>query len=226
MSKKKLLIFGTSSLAENLLFYLENDETEYEVIAFLKSENALKDSPEQEFKGYPVEVFDNIESKYPPSEYEMIIAAGYKGLNKLRAEYFAKAKAKGYKLANYICSTTSRWKDLVLGENIIIFDRNIIQPFVKIGDGVILSRGNSIGHNSIIGEFTFIANTVTLCGFNEIGSMSFLGSSCTISDDVKIAERNLIGASSFIKRDTKFGEVYAVSQSPKLDKTSDSFFNW
>jgi sugar O-acyltransferase (sialic acid O-acetyltransferase NeuD family) len=225
--KKGLIIFGTSSLAENLFFYIQNDiAAKYEVRCFTKSEAAIAKDGVNVYKGYPVLPFEDIEKHYSPNECDLIIAIGYAKMNDLREHFFNLAKNKGYKLANYICSNCILWPDLELGENVIMFDRNILQPFVKIGNGVILSRGNSIGHNSKIEDFAFITNHVVLCGFNTIKQNAFLGSNSTIADNVIIGKKTLVGAASFINRDTNENSVFISQPTKSVDKKSSEFFNW
>lgn len=219
----KVILFGASNFSKSVDFYLSR-ESNYKVVAYTDNKKALEGN--SEFNGKPLCSFDLVEKIYPPTEFKMFVAVGYVKLNAIRKYFIEKAIEKGYELINHISPTSIYWDDLILGQNIFIFEGNIVQPEVQIGTGVILSRGNSIGHGSIIGDYAFLANRTVLCGNCYIGSGSFVGSNATICDDVIIAERNLIGANCLIRKNTKPAAVYVQEAAKELDKDSSAFFNW
>ena len=54
--------------------------------------------------------------------------------------------------------------EVEIGENCFIFEANVIQPFVRIGDNVVMWSGNHIGHDSTIGSHCFIASHAVISG--------------------------------------------------------------
>ena len=52
---------------------------------------------------------------------------------------------KGYQPASYISSNAFVWSNAKIGDHCFIFENNTVQPFVEIGDNVILWSGNHIG---------------------------------------------------------------------------------
>lgn len=226
MAKKKpILIFGIGDVAEIVDFYFREDNA-YKVEAFVTSDEHYEKSGIDEWLGQPVVNFDAVEKNYPPESYDMFVAVGYRDLNCFRENIIKQAKAKGYNLVSYICSKATHWDDSIIGENVLVLEGTIIQPFVTLQDGVFIGRGNSIGHHSIIDPYAFIANHVVLCGQNHIGARSFIGSNATISDGINIAEDNMIGAHGFIKTHTKAGDVFAASQSSALDPRAKALMKW
>ena len=222
---KPVIIFGTSDMGRMVDFYLTND-SDHTVAAYAASQHWLDTNHKTEFNGKPVVAFENVAASYPPQDFDMFVAVGYAEMNSMRQNFFVEAEAKGYALLSHICSSTTRWKDLRIGKNVFVFDSNILQPNVTIGNGVILSRGNSIGHDSVIHDHTFIANHAVLCGHNVVGERSFIGSNATIMDGVKLAERTLVGAGAYIKRDTSPGDAFITPETPKSSRGADEFFNW
>lgn len=220
-----MVIFGTSDLGQKVDFYLSNDST-FEVVAYTISKEALKNNPLKQLNNKPIVPFEEVDNIYPPNKYQMFVAIGYAQMNKLRKRFIEAAEAKKYSLISYICSSTTKWHDLEMQSNAFIFEDNSLQPGVRIGKGVILSRGNSIGHDSVIEDYCFLANHTVLCGHCIIGTESFIGSNATIADGVAIAPKNLVGAAAFIKRNTNPEEVFITPQTEKCLKKSDSFFNW
>ena len=213
----KVVIFGTEKLAEVGHFYLTNDSP-YEVVAFTVNAEFIK---EKQFVGLPVIPFEEIEGRYPPDEFKMFIAIGYKRLNAIRAGKYNEAKNKGYELISYISSKATHWGDTEIGDNCFIFENQVIQPFVKIGNDVILWSGNHFGHNVVIGDHCFIASHVVVSGGVSIGAYSFIGVNATIRDDVTIGRECIIGAGALILNNTRDKEVYIAKPTElyRLDST-------
>jgi len=205
---EKVVIFGTEKMAQLAHFYLTNDSP-YDVVAFTVDEELI-DS--KEFLNLPVVPFESVEKSYPPHEYHMFIAVAYKKLNSLRATKYTEAKKKGYKLVTYISSKVTHWGDTEIGDNCFIMENQVIQPFVTIGNNVIIWSGNHFGHDVVIGDHCFISSHVVLCGRVKIEPYCFLGVNATIRDDVIIERECIIGAGALILRDTKEKEVYVAKQ--------------
>jgi len=214
--KKKVIIFGDSAFAEIAYEYFTYD-SEYEVIAFTISEDFLE---KDNLFGLPVVPFENIESKYPPHEFEMHIAIVYNNLNRDRIKFYNEAKQKGYKLANYISTKSFVWRNVELGDNVFIFENNTIQPFVKIGSNNVFWSGNHIGHHSTIGSNNFISSHVVISGFCEIGNSNFIGVNSTIGNNLKIGNDCLIGSSVHIVKRLQDGSFIRGTANIKDDITT------
>jgi sugar O-acyltransferase (sialic acid O-acetyltransferase NeuD family) len=217
MSQKKVVIFGTGDIAQIANYYFQID-SDYEVAAFTVNHGYIKEST---FEGMPVVAFEDIESEFPPSRFEMFIALSYANLNKVREQKYGEAKGKGYKLANYISSRCSYMSQFSPGDNCFIFEDNTIQPFVKIGNNVTLWSGNHIGHHSVIHDHNFISSHVVISGHCEIRSNCFIGVNATLHNNVTIAEENIIGAGAIITKSTDRASVWIPPRSIKMDKSSD-----
>ena len=206
----KVVIFGIGQIAEIAHFYLTED-SEHEVVAFTVDQEYLDN---EVFHALPVVPYESIESLYPPSEYKLFIPISYKKVNKLRAEKFADAKAKGYSCVSYISSKATYYGTPV-GENCFIFENNVIQPFTTIGDNCILWSGNHFGHHSVIEDHCFIASHVVISGSVTIGEYSFIGVNATIRDNVVVGRENVIGAGSLILADTEERAVFSPRETEK-----------
>lgn len=215
---KKVIIFGTGDFGKVVHFYLTHD-SKYEVIAFTASKHTIK---EKNLFELPIVPFEEIESIYSPEKYDMFIAIPYTEMNKIRARIFDEAKSKGYNLLSYVNSKAITWGELDIGQNCFILENNVIQPFVKIGNDVIMWSGNHIGHHSTIGDHCFIASHVVISGKVTIGPYCFLGVNSTIRDGIKIAKECVIGAGAVILNDTQEKEVYTVNETKLLAIKSDS----
>jgi sugar O-acyltransferase (sialic acid O-acetyltransferase NeuD family) len=213
----KVILFGAGSQAEVAHFYLTHDSA-HEVVAFTVHQEHMKQSI---FHGLPVVPFETIERDFPPADYKMFVAVGYRQLNALRAGIYQLAKAKGYELISYVSSKCSRWGDTKIGDNCFILEDNTLQPFVTIGNDVFLWSGNHIGHHASIGDHCFISSHVVISGHVKVGPYCFIGVNTTIRDAITIGQSCLIGAGSLIMRPCRDKEVYTPARTAKDERTSD-----
>jgi sugar O-acyltransferase (sialic acid O-acetyltransferase NeuD family) len=206
---EKIIIFGTSQLASLAHFYFEHDSP-HKVVAFTLDKNF---KTEDNFRGLPVIEFEDIEKKYPPTEYKMFLPISFKKMSFFRKAKFEEAKAKGYECVSYVSSKASTWPDLDIGENCFIFEDNTIQPFVKIGDNCVLWSGNHIGHHTEIKSHVFITSHVVISGCCIIGENSFFGVNSTIRDETIIGKASLIGMGAIITKDTPDFSIWLGAKS-------------
>ena len=202
--KKKLVIFGSSDMAELAHYYFTTD-SDYEVVAFTLDASFIK---EPSMCGLPVVAFENVETNYPPENHHFFVALGYSKINALRKEKYLAAKNKGYSLASYISTKATVLNNGRFGDNCFILEDNTIQPFVQIGNNVTLWSGNHIGHHSKVHDHTFITSHVVVSGGVEIGVQSFLGVNATIRNHIKIGEKCVIGAGTLLLGDASPEGLY------------------
>src|SRR5207253_2290743 len=103
----------------------------------------------------------------------------YNKLNRLRMRMYSEARQKGYTLANYVSSRAFVWPNVVMGDNVFIFEDNTVQPFVRLGSDIVLWSGNHIGHHSSISSHNFISSHVVISGFCNVSESCFLGVNST-----------------------------------------------
>jgi sugar O-acyltransferase (sialic acid O-acetyltransferase NeuD family) len=217
MKNKKLIIIGNTSNARLAKFFFTTD-SDYEVAAFAVDKKYITDA---EFEGLPVVDFEDLNSKYPATEFEAFVAVGYTDMNKIREKLYNECKGKGYKMANYISSHCTYLSQFPTGDNCFILEDNTIQPYVKIGNNVVLWSGNHIGHDVVIGDHNFITSHVVVSGFVTIKRNCFLGVNATIRDAVTIAPETLVAAGAVIMKDTVEKGVYLPPRTILFEKKSD-----
>jgi sugar O-acyltransferase (sialic acid O-acetyltransferase NeuD family) len=218
MSKTaKVVLFGDGQVASVAYAYLTHD-SEYEVVAFTVDRDRWTDST---LFGLPLVPFDEIEALYPPEEYKMLVAIGFRRMSHLRAEKYAQVKAKGYELISYLSSKALTMPDLIIGENCCIMGNTVIEPFARIGNNVHIGSGCHIGHHVVIHDHCFLAAQVAVAGAVTIGPYSFLGMNATVRNGIEIAPENVIGAGAGILRNTREKEVYIGNMGRLLSFRSD-----
>ncbi len=192
--KKKLIIVGDSAFAEVAYEYFTHD-SDYTVVAFAV-ESAYKKN--HSLFGLPIVNFEELEGLYPPEDHYFFVAIIYSQLNRLRTRLYLSLKTRGYLPASYISSRAFVWKNAKLGEHCFIFEDNTVQPFVEMGNNVILWSGNHIGHHSTIADHCFISSHVVISGFCTIGENCFIGVNSTIANNINVGKDCLIGAAAVI----------------------------
>ncbi|UOA09534.1 acetyltransferase [Methylobacter sp. S3L5C] len=217
---KKLVIVGDSAFAEVAHEYFDID-SDYEVVAFAVERDFLK---RNEMRGLPIVPFEELETHFPPGTHEVYVATVYTQLNRLRTRLAAAAKLKGYQLASYVSSRAFVWHNVQLGEHCFIFEDNTIQPFVTIGNNVVMWSGNHIGHHSVIHDNCFLASHVVVSGFCNIGRNTFMGVNATLANNVTIGEDNWIGLGVTIVRNTAPNQLFKGEQPEPAKISALRFF--
>jgi sugar O-acyltransferase (sialic acid O-acetyltransferase NeuD family) len=205
----RVVVFGVGRIAELAHFYLGHDSP-HEVVGFAVDRDYITD---QAFRGLPVVPFDEMAGVFPPDAVEMFIPISFRRMNHVRAERVQSAKDAGYRLISYVSSKATTFPDFECGENCFILEDNTIQPFVQIGDDVILWSGNHIGHHSVIQDHVMITSQVVISGGCTIEPHCFLGVNSTIRDETTIGRETLVGAGVTILADT---EPYSVYRAPDV----------
>jgi sugar O-acyltransferase (sialic acid O-acetyltransferase NeuD family) len=213
----KVVVFGVSQWAELAHFYLTHDSP-HEVVAFTLDREYIDAG---EYKGLPVVAFDEVAERYPPGEFSMFIPMSFKRMNHVRAEKYEAAKALGYELVSYVSSKATTFPGFVCGDNCFIFEDNTIQPFVTIGNNVVLWSGNHIGHHSTIKDHVMITSHVVISGCCTIEPYCFFGVNATVRDETTIARETLVGMGVTILKDTKEFEVYKATGTEPASFRSD-----
>jgi sugar O-acyltransferase (sialic acid O-acetyltransferase NeuD family) len=214
---KPLVLIGGGEFAQIALEYFTHD-SDYEVVALSVERDYLN---EPDLAGLPMVAYEEIERRYPPSEFEAFVAIPSSQLNRLRTRFYQNAKQKGYRFATYVSSRAFVWHNARIGENTFIFENNVIQPFVTVGNNCVLWSGNHVGHRTIIRDNVFIASHAVISGYCDIGEGCFIGVNTTFNDHVKIAPNCVIGSGALITKDTEANRIYAsVASRPVPGKSS------
>jgi sugar O-acyltransferase (sialic acid O-acetyltransferase NeuD family) len=213
----QVIIFGIKDLAELAHFYLTSD-SKHVVVAFSVNKEYLPEICE--FKGLPVIAFEDIEKKFPTTEFSFFAPLTHKGMNKEREKIYFEIKKKGYNLISYISSKATIFENLTVGENCFILEDNTIQPFVAIGSDTVLWSGNHIGHHSRIGDHVFITSHVVISGNCLIEPYCFIGVNTALRENTTLGEGTFAAMGTTITMDTEPYSVYSGNPAKKIDMSS------
>jgi sugar O-acyltransferase (sialic acid O-acetyltransferase NeuD family) len=213
---RRAVIFGVGDFARIAAVYLRED-SEYEVVAFTAHGEYVT---EPTLNGIPVVPFEELEATHSPDDVEMLVAVGFSRVNQARSEVFEECKGRGYRFLTYVHSSVQRWEETTFGANTFVFEENVVQPFVTVGDDVVLWSGNHIGHDTKIGDHTFVASHAVVSGNVTIGDHCFVGVNATFRDGITIGPKCVIGAGAIVMRDVEEGDVMVARPTKPLGKKS------
>lgn len=220
MAQRKLVIVGDSAFAEVAREYFDA-ESDHQVVAFAVEQAFLK---RESLHGLPVVPFENLAQRFAPADHDVYVAVVYTQLNRLRARLAAQAKEQGFRLASFVSPRAQVWRNVVLGEHCFVFEHNTVQPFVQIGDNVVLWSGNHIGHHSVIEDHCFVSSQVVVSGFCRIGAYSFLGVNATLANNVSLGRDNWLGPGTTVMKDTPDGALFKSEQPEPARVSAPRFF--
>lgn len=212
-----LVLVGVGEFAQIAFEYFSYDSA-FTVEAFAVDKEFIPKSAE--LFGIPVVDIAEIAEKFPPKSHQIFVAIPATNLNHDRSRMVERVKKLGYTCASYVSSRAFVWRNATIGENCFIFEHNVIQPWVEIGDSVILWSGNHIGHRSVVEDHVFISSHVVISGYCRVGHHSFIGVNATVNDGVKIGAENLIGAAAHLTKDTLPGGLYIGSPAKSVSGRS------
>ena len=211
---KEIVVFGTGQLAESAWYYFTHFSSDYRIVAYTVEEDYLD---RDVFHGRPVVPFEEVEKHYPPLQYEMLVFTSFRDVNQLRRRLYLEAKKKGYPFASFVHPESSIYTDQI-GDNCFITEHNTINPFVQIGNDVVIWCNNHIGHHTVIKDHCFITSEVCISGAVTIGERTFVGVNATIRDNITIGEGCVIGAGAVVVKDLPPDSVIAPPRSTILSK--------
>ncbi len=216
---QEIVLFGCGKIGEVLLYYFQH-QSDFEVVAVTVDRDYL---PGERWNDLPTVAFDEVERRYPPSEYQMFVALGYQQMNALRAGKVDEAKAKGYTLVSYIHPDAGLPRDCTYGENTFVMNHVMIHPCVKLGRNNFIWSGTIIGHHGSVGDHCWLTSGAEIAGAVQVGDYCFFAINSTVADQLTVGDRCFIGASALVTKSTQPGEVYIQEPTDKIRLNVDQF---
>jgi sugar O-acyltransferase (sialic acid O-acetyltransferase NeuD family) len=123
------------------------------------------------------------------------------GNNEIRRNTYEILSKKGFKFFNIIHRDSTLSRNIHIGDGVFISARVVINPFVKIGNGVICNTSSVIEHDSRISDFAHIGPGAIICGNVSVGSSTFIGAGSVVKEGVKIGDNVIVGAGAVVISD-------------------------
>ncbi len=214
---QRVVIVGAGEQAELAYEYLTRDSP-HEVAGFSVEAAYVQG---ERYLGLPLVALEDLPRAFPPDRHRALIAVSSTQLNRVRARLLAQVRSLGYRCISYVSSRAFVWPSVRIGENVFVFEHNVLQHGVSVADNVILWSGNHVGHRSTIGADCFVSSHVVISGFCTIGSGSYLGVNCAIANDLTVGRDCVIGAGAVVIADADPRSVYVGN--PARATGRDSF---
>jgi len=212
---QELYIYGAGEFAQIASFYF-SEEGKYNFKGFVVDDEYF-DSSKKFLLGFPVHRYSEVVQYLSSSEVKIFVAVSASRMNLNRATIFEKLKEAGCRFATFISPRAYVSPHSEIGDNVFIFEENVVQNGTEIGDDTILWSGNHIGHQTKIGSHVFLSSHVVVSGFCNIESFCYFGVNSTLVDHLSIARGTLVGAGSLILRDTEENSVYVGNPARKIE---------
>ena len=184
---KKLIIYGIEEYAEVAQYYFEK-ESDYKVDFFTVDKKYATKKSLNGKKLFHLKILSLMKNLI---QSIIFIAIGFSNSNSNRKKIFEKLNNLNVNFASFISKDALVASNVHLGKNLFILEQNNLQPFVSVGDNVVMWSGNHIGHHSKIGSHAFITSHVVISGGVSVGESSFFGVNSTVIDHINI-EQNLL----------------------------------
>jgi sugar O-acyltransferase (sialic acid O-acetyltransferase NeuD family) len=213
---RPVVIFGTMRSASLARYCLMHDSA-MKVAAFTVDRAYVTGG---DHEGLPLVAFEELEARFPPGDCRLLIPMGYQGVNGVRRDRYESGKARGYSFASYVSSRASVWPDLVLGENVLIYENAVVQPFCRIGSNCIIRSSAHLSHHCELADHVFVAPAAATGGAVWIGEQAVIGVGAVLRDRLRVAPRCFIGAGAVVIEDTASDAVYVGNPARRLGKTA------
>ena len=204
---RPFLIFGTSVLSRLLLELLPEEKTRL-LAGFCVARDYILDD---QFCGYPVHAFEEVERHCAPDRHDMIIPLRYSKMNKLREAIFNAAVEKGYDLPGFIHPSCLISPEAKIGRNVIMFQSCVVRSDAQIEDNSILWNRVLVESGAGIGAHCFIAGGAILQTDCRIGPNSFVGPKNTIESGCIVGRECVIGTGGLVQSHCQDGAIFGAA---------------
>jgi sugar O-acyltransferase (sialic acid O-acetyltransferase NeuD family) len=211
---QKVVILGAGGFGREVLdiFVAENRVSKkWEVLGFVDDNVELHDKV---LNGYPVlgpfDWFTTID----PKEIKVIAAVGD---NKVRRKVVEKAKELGLEFCSVIHPTVILTPFVRFGEGVIVTAGVIFTNQISVGNHVIINLDVTIGHDTVIEDFVNLNPGVHINGNNRIEEGAYIGSGAVTIQDISIGKWSIVGAGAVVVKNIP-DNVLAVGVPAKVKK--------
>lgn len=215
MTQQDIVLFGTGDMAQVAAVYIRA-HSDLNIVGYTLDHAYRKGDT---FDGVPLVSWETLETDFPPDEVSLFGPLTYQRMNTIRRDRYLEGKARGYSFVSFIHPNCDIYADKI-GENCLILEQNVIQPFSSIGNNVIIWSGSHIAHHAQVGDHVFISSHVTIGGSAVIGNECHLGGQAGVAHGLTVGPRCAILNGAKIRRSLPEGSVISIEM--PLVKAFDS----
>lgn len=197
-----IVIFGAGQLADVAKAYLDRFSDD-RVVGFTVDAAYLN---QQQRHNLPVVAWERLEATFPPDQVLLLGPLSYQRLNRFRRDRHFEAKSRGYRFTSFIHPSAHNMAEAI-GQNCFILENCVLQPYSKLGDGVMIWSGTHVGHHSKIGDFSFLSSLVGLASSVTIEPRCMIGGQVGVDNGLTIGAESYLQSRAMIRRDVPPGSV-------------------
>lgn len=197
LDMKKIAIIGAHTAAD-MVYNIIKRYNLFKVVCFSVDKIFLQGR--STYNGLPLVSLDDLPNFISKSDDYVFVSIQWNRLNSDRKNVYEKVKNSGYRCANVIAPSAIIQDNVVLGDNILVYEGAIIEFNSVIGNDTFIKTGAYISHLCNIGDHCFIGAESLIAGAVTIGEQCFVGIGATVFDQVVIGEKCIVGAKCIIKR--------------------------
>lgn len=206
-----IAVFGAGPIADVATVYLQR-HTDHRIVAYVADAAFCRSDLHN---GLPLLPWETLPTALPPGQVRLFGPLSFRRMNAFRRDRYLEGKARGYEFISFVHPSCHVYTQDI-GENCFILEHNVIQPFVRIGNNVMMWSGNHIGHHSVVGDHCFFSSQVGLSGSTAVGEGCFFGGQTGIGSGVVIGNNCFFGECTVIVREqVPDGSVYLATSSPR-----------
>ena len=191
-----IVLFGAGQIAEVAKVYIERHSRD-RIVGFTVDREYLGSTG---LDGLPVVAWEDLQTAFPPGAVKLLGPLSFRRMNEFRRDRYLEGLRRGYSFTSFIHPASHIYTEDI-GENCFILENNVIQPFVKIGNAVMIWSNNHIGHHCIIEDYCFLASHVGIAGASVIGERCYLAGKCGIEMGITIGPGSYLGSATLIRKD-------------------------
>lgn len=124
-----------------------------------------------------------------------------------RARLFAAAASLGYSLPFFAHRTAFVPEEAEIGAGTVIYPGAVLMPGCRLGRGVLVNSGATLGHDVTARDFATFAPGAHAAGFVRVGEGTLVGIGASVRERVSIGEWSVIGAGAAVIRDIPSNSV-------------------
>ena len=206
-----LVLFGAGDIADVACVYLER-HTDHRIVAFTADRAFCRSDTHRD---RPLVPWESLHERFAPGQVQLLGPLSFRRMNQFRRDRYLEGKQRGYSFASFVHPSCHVYTPDI-GENCFILEHNVIQPFAKVGNNVMMWSGNHIGHHCVVGDHCFFSSQVGLSGGTVIGECCFFGGQTGIGSGVTVGNHCFFGEGVTIVRErVPDGAVYLAQSSPR-----------
>ena len=216
---QKIILAGNAITAQILHSYLVSDPR-YRLVGVTVDDEFVSKGGVGELPAVPISA---LPSAFPAGECRVLMAIGYKDLNRIRESVFARLKAMGYAIETYVHPGARVHNHVPLGEGSVVLPGAVIEPWVTVGANAVVWANVTLAHHCSVEEHCWIASGTVVSGQARIGRNTFVGVNATIVNGITVGEYSIVGAAALVSRAARPHSVHLARSAEPLRYSSDEY---